>query len=344
MFRQFETILTSVCLVLSAVFLTAALLRIRGILLRKHARIPIWSSRVGALTKVARLAMLVSLVLIVPGVIYFLFVAAVPSAVIRPYAKTLFCAALCAWVLLEVVLCFSIPERLLSGRKPGRMAFFFAVVLSMAAAAFLFPIILKSLPYPAERDCVLLDLSVRGTWLAGHAGSSEITNGHLTNRYAIDFLKLGPDGRLYKGREEAVTDFYSYDEPVYAPADGRVTEIVDGIESDVLGNMDEKNPGGNYVIIDIGEGKHVYFAHLKKGTIAVEESQLVKAGTLVGRVGNSGNSTHPHLHMHVQNKPTSEREGRITYPFRFREMQRKRLILWKGIRNGYLLRNDWFSD
>ena len=80
------------------------------------------------------------------------------------------------------------------------------------------------------------------------------------------------------------------------------------------------------------------------GTIAVEEGQLVKAGTLVGRVGNSGNSTHPHLHVHVQNNPTSEQEGRITYPFRFREMQRKRLILWKGIRNSYLLRNDWFSD
>jgi hypothetical protein len=35
-------------------------------------------------------------------------------------------------------------------------------------------------------------------------------------------LKLGPDTRLHKGKEKTVTDFYSYDEPTYAPADGRV--------------------------------------------------------------------------------------------------------------------------
>jgi len=45
-------------------------------------------------------------------------------------------------------------------------------------------------------------------------------------------LKLGPDARLYKGKEKTVT--VSYDEPVYAPADGRVVQIVDGFESDVL--------------------------------------------------------------------------------------------------------------
>jgi len=344
MLRQFETILTAVCLVLSAVLLTAALLRIRGLFLARNARVPIWSSQVGVLNRVAKLAMAVSLALMVPGIIYFMFVVAVPSAVIRAYAKSLFCIIFSAWAFLEVVLCFSIPERLLGGWKLRRVAFFSAVILCGVAAAYLFPLIPKSLPYPAESDCVMLDLPVRGTWLAGHGGASEITNGHLTNRYAIDILKLGPDGRLHKGREEAVTDFYSYGEPIFAPADGRVTEVVDGIESDLMGNMDKDNPGGNHVIIDIGNGKYVYFAHLKKGSITVKEDQSVRAGALLGCVGNSGFSTHPHLHMHVQSKPTSDPEGRITYPFRFREMRRERLILWKSVRNGYLLRNDRFSD
>jgi hypothetical protein len=344
MLRQFEIILTAACLVLSAVILTVALLRIRGIFLGKNARVPIWRSQVGVLNRAAKLTMAVSLILMVPGIIYFMFVVAVPSAVIRACAKTLFCIIFSAWAFLEVVLCFSIPERLLGGWKFRRIAFFFATVLCGVAAAYLFPLIPKSLPYPAESDCVMLDLPVRGTWLAGHAGASEITNGHLTNRYAIDILKLGPDGRLHRGREEAVTDFYSYGEPIFAPADGRVTDVVDGIESDLIGNMDENNPGGNYVIIDIGNGKYVYFAHLKKGNIPVEKGQSVRAGTLIGHIGNSGFSTHPHLHMHVQNKPTSDREGRITYPFRFREMRRERLSLWKNVRNGYLLRNDRFSD
>jgi murein DD-endopeptidase MepM/ murein hydrolase activator NlpD len=157
-------------------------------------------------------------------------------------------------------------------------------------------------------------------------------------------LKLGPDGRLFKESEEVVTDFYSYDEPIYAPIDGRITQVVDSLQSDSLGNTDEVHPGGNIIIVDIGNGKYVYFCHLKKGSIAVKEGQFVAAGTLLARIGNSGNSTHPHLHMQVQNKPTSDPDGRKTYPFRFNKMQRKRLIFWKEVNNGVLLRNDKFSD
>jgi hypothetical protein len=279
-----------------------------------------------------------------PGILFFLFIVTPPSAVIRVYAKTVFCIIFSTWALLEIFLCYSISEKFLMDSKFRRIAFFITVILCITAAVYLFPLIPKSLPYPAESDCVILKLPVRGIWLTGHAGASEITNGHLTNRYAIDILKLGPDGRLYKGREEDVTDFYSYNEPIYAPADGRVTQLVNSMESDLIGTIDRDNPGGNYIIIDIGNEKFVYFGHLKKGSITVEEGQFVKAGTLIGYIGNSGNSTHPHLHMHIQNKPTSNPEGRITYPFRFLNMRRNRLLFWKEVSNGYLLRNDKFRD
>jgi hypothetical protein len=61
------------------------------------------------------------------------------------------------------------------------------------------------------------------------------------NEYRSNYrsLKLGSDARLYKGKEKTVTDFYSYDEPVYVPADGRVVQIVEGFESDVLGNREK---------------------------------------------------------------------------------------------------------
>jgi hypothetical protein len=245
---------------------------------------------------------------------------------------------------LEIVLSFSISERLLHGSKSRRSLFFLSVILGFAVAVYLFSSIPRSLPYPAESDCVMLDLPVRGTWLAGHAGASATTNGHLSNRYAIDLLKLGPDGRFFKGREEAVTDFYSYDEPVYAPADGRVTQVVSNLESDLVGHMDKDHPGGNVIIIDIGKGKYVYFGHLKKGGTVVEEGRFVRAGTLLGYVGNSGYSTHPHLHMHVQNQPKSDSKQRKTFPFRFTKMRRKRLIFWGKISGGALLRNDNLSD
>ena len=344
MLKQFEIVLTVFFTVLSVLILIAGTFRIRSLCRKKKARVPIWDKKVGALFRTGKMMMALSWLLLAPGLIFYVFIATMPSAVLRVYVKTLFCIIFSAWALLEIILCFSISDRLLHGSKLRRSLFFLSVILWLAGAAYLFPLIPRSLPYPAESDCVILDLPVRGTWLAGQAGASEITNGHISNRYAIDFLKLGPDGRLHKGREEAVTDFYSYDEPIYAPADGRVTQVVPNLESDLMGNMDKDHPGGNIVIMDIGNGRFVYFGHLKKGSAAVEEGQFVKAGTLLGLVGNSGYSTHPHWHMHVQNQPTSASDQRKTYPFRFTNMRRKRLIFWRKISRGALLRNDKLSD
>ncbi|MBE0432629.1 M23 family metallopeptidase [candidate division WOR-3 bacterium] len=248
------------------------------------------------------------------------------------------------WALLEFFLSFSISEKLITGGIFRRILFFLAAVVCIAGAVRFFPLIPQSWAYPPEKDCVTLDLPVRGVWLAGHAGASVLTNGHVKNRYAIDILKLGPDGRLHKGQGKSVTDYYSYDEEVCAPADGKITEVMDGIQSDLMGNMDEEHPGGNYIIMDIGDDKYVYFGHLRKGSITVEQGQSVTAGTVLGRIGNSGYSTHPHLHMHVQNKPVSDPEARITYPFRFSRMRLSRLIFWKEVKNVALLRGDRFSD
>jgi len=344
MFKQFEIILTTLLSAVSAVFLTFIIVRIRNIYFKKKNRIPIWNKKVGVLNRISKITMAISLLFLAPGLIYFFFVVMPPAAVIAVYAKTFFCIMFSAWAALEIFLCYSISEKFLASSKFRRFAFFFTVIICIAGAAYFFPLILESLPFPAESDCVMLDLPVRGTWLAGHAGASAITNGHLKNRYAIDMLKLGPDGRLFKSSEEAVTDFYSYNELVYAPADGHVTQVVDSLQSDSLGNTDEVHPGGNIIIIDIGNGKYVYFCHLKKGSIAVKEGQFVAAGTLLARIGNSGNSTHPHLHIQIQNKPTSDTTGRKTYPFRFKKMQRKRLLFWEEVSNAALLRNDKFSD
>ena len=344
MFRQFELILTTVCLALSAVFLILIIIRIRSVFLKKTRRAPIWNKRVSIVYKIVKVITAISLPLMALGIINFIFIISIPSVVIRLYARTLFIIIFGAWALLELLLSLSISEKLLTGGIFRRILYFLVVVVCIAGAVRFFPLIPQSWAYPSEKDCVVLDLPVRGVWLAGQAGASVLTNGHITNRYAIDILKLGPDGRLFMGEEERVTDFYSYGEEIYAPADGRITEVVDGIQSDVMGNMDKDHPGGNYIIMDIGQDKYVYFGHLIEGSITVEQGQPVTAGTMLGRVGNSGYSTHPHLHMHVQNKPVSDREGRITYPFRFSKMRRNRLLFWHTVKNGVLLRGDRFSE
>jgi hypothetical protein len=336
MFKQFEIVLTTLYLVLSAALLVAMALRIRGALIRRGARLSIWDQRVGIAYRAGKLVLAASLPLLAAGVIYTLSVVILYTAVVREYAKALLYVVLCAWALLEVCFCFSIGKRLLNGPWFRQLAFWGVVLLSMTIAASLSWLIANTLPYPPMEEGVVLDLPVRGTWLAGHAGASEFTNFHSIHRYAIDVLKLGPDGRLVKGSDLVVTNWYGYDEPVYAPADGQIVEVVDDLPCGPIGNRDTVNPAGNHVVIDIGNDRQVLLAHLVAGSVAVEEGEYVTSGALIGRVGNSGNSEAPHLHVQVQNA------SETMLPFRFRSMQRKRWLFWTEVTNGYLIRNDRF--
>jgi hypothetical protein len=336
MFKQVEIALTIGYLVLSAALLAAMAFRIRGALPGRAARVSIWDQRVGIAYRAGKLVLAASLMLLAPGVIYALSVVILYTSVVRGYAEALLYVALCAWALLEVCLCFSIGKRLLNGPWFRRLAFWGAVMLSLTLAASLSWLIATTLPYPPTEDCVVLDLPVRGTWLAGHAGASEVTNFHTTRRYAVDVLKLGPDGRLVDGSDLVVANWYGYQAPVYAPADGRIVKAVDGLPCGPIGNRDTVNPAGNHVVIDIGNDRQVFLAHLVAGSVVVEEGAYVTSGTLIGRVGNSGNSEAPHLHVHVQSA-----SGTMV-PFRFRSMQRERWLFWTEVTDGYLIRNDRF--
>ncbi len=336
MFKQAEIGLTTLYLVFSAALLVAIAFRIQGALVGRTARVPIWDERVAIAYRAGKLALAASLLLLAPGVIYALSVVLLYTAVVREYAKAFLYVLLYAWALLEVAFCFSIGKHLLNGPWFRQAAFLGVVLTSMPIAASLSWLVAKTLPYPSTEECVVLDLPVRGTWLAGHAGATKFTNIHTTHRYAIDVLKLGPDGRMMDGSDLVVTNWYGYGEPIYAPADGQIIKVVDVFPCRPIGDGDSAHPAGNHVVIDIGNDRQVFLAHLRAGSIAVEEGAYVTPGTLIGRVGNSGNSEAPHLHVHVQTA------SETTIPFRFRSMQRKRWLFWADVTNSYLIRNDWF--
>jgi hypothetical protein len=344
MYRQFEIILSAVSLVLTFLFLVFIIIRIRNLILHREKRISIRHKEAGVLNRVLKLTLATAIPFLVAGFLYFLFITTLPTSVMKEFIKIQFSLLFITWMMIEFILCFSISKKIINGFGFRRILFFLIVVLSLAGAIHFFPLIPKSLPFPPESECVILELPVWGSWLAGQAGATTITNGHSTNRFAIDVVKLGPDGRFFKNECKAITDFYSFDEPVYAPADGIVTEVVDTLISDSLGIMDKNNTGGNKIIIDIGDGRYVYFAHLRKGSIPQKAGETVKAGEMIGLVGNSGYSTSPHLHMHIQNKPVSDQKDRQTYPFRFRKMNRTRFFFQSEVQNGYLIRNDKFSN
>jgi hypothetical protein len=148
-----------------------------------------------------------------------------------------------------------------------------------------------------------------GRFIVGQGGSNRLLNhhaGHRAQSYAADILGLGPAGWRAGGLLPRDLDDYAiYGAAVVSPCDGRVADLRDGLPDGTPPRGDKDNPAGNHVTLSCGPIE-VELAHLAPGTIAVAPGQPVAAGDPLGRVGNSGNSTEPHLHIHAVDAATGE--------------------------------------
>lgn len=157
-----------------------------------------------------------------------------------------------------------------------------------------------------------LRLPFDGEWYVFWGGRTLEQNYHgiaRDQRFAYDFL-IRRKGFSYAGKRDENTSYFCWDQPIYAPAAGTVTEAVDGIEDNKPGVMNPKALAGNHLVIDHGNGEYSVLAHFRKGTIKPKVGDRVAQGDLLGRCGNSGNSSEPHLHYHLQNAPKfGEGEG-----------------------------------
>jgi murein DD-endopeptidase len=171
---------------------------------------------------------------------------------------------------------------------------------------------------PVGRGAVLISPPFGGDhWLAANGPSN--TSGHrralipidgraaIAQRFAIDWVRLRDDGKTFQGDEKDNKNYLAYGTEALAVADGVVTETKDGIPQNIPGENSRAVPitletvGGNHVILDIGGGNFAFYAHLQPGSLRVKLGDKVRRGQVVGLVGNSGNSTEPHLHFHIEN-------------------------------------------
>jgi hypothetical protein len=153
-----------------------------------------------------------------------------------------------------------------------------------------------------------------GPWAAVYDPS--LQNGHrraffaidgkarIPARFAVDWIKLGPDGRFTHDDASVVSNSYSYGEDVLAVADGHVVAMENNLPEPTP-NISVENEAGNYVALDLGGGQIAIYEHLKPGSIRVKLHERVRAGQVLGSVGASGSVfSGAHLHFHVADAPS----------------------------------------
>ncbi|MGA9570760.1 MAG: M23 family metallopeptidase [Candidatus Acidiferrales bacterium] len=156
-------------------------------------------------------------------------------------------------------------------------------------------------------------------------------NGHayISQRFAIDWVQVYPDGKTYKGDPSDNKNYRAYGTEIHAVADGVVTQVGDGIPQNTPGAKSLAVPitletiGGNHVIMEIGNGLFAFYAHMQPGSLRVKVGDKVTRGQVLGLLGNTGNSSEPHLHFQICSANSELGSEGLPYAFSSFEVQGK---------------------
>ncbi|MBC1414452.1 M23 family metallopeptidase [Listeria welshimeri] len=203
---------------------------------------------------------------------------------------------------------------------------------------------------------------LRGEWNASTTPAKKVPS-HGTNRmglrYAYDFLQVD---RKNKNKDYNASflrflllglplrKFYCWGEKIYAPCDGEIVAVVDGISErkhvhwlreSVLAlrksitfneyKDDYSRIAGNYIIMKCSNGVYMAFVHLQTSSISVSINEKIKKGTYLGNVGHSGNSTSPHLHFQLMDSDDIKNSNGILC--QFEEYEKYQNGVWEKVYN-----------
>ena len=178
---------------------------------------------------------------------------------------------------------------------------------------------------PIEVDClapvvISPPLSGSGWWngngccavISPHRGATLPVNGDfkLPEQFAIDWVQLNDRNGCCTGPVKQLGSWPFFGVPILAAADGVVVDKVDGMAEQVPGEVkgiNAQNAAGNNIIEDIGGGHYLLYAHMQTGSIPgdIAVGTRLKRGQQIGKLGNTGSSTAPHLHFQVMDRPSA---------------------------------------
>lgn len=180
-----------------------------------------------------------------------------------------------------------------------------------------------------QEPAVVIGPPLRGSrWVAANGCCATITshrgavlsiNGapHVPERFAIDFVQLDAEGRVFQGPIDALSSYAFFGAEILSVADGVVVGSENKLSEQVPGKLPPdttiQNAGGNHVVVDIGGGRFAFYAHMQPGSLRVKVGDRVQRGQVLGLLGNSGNTDAPHLHFHVMDGPRPLRSNGLPY-------------------------------
>jgi hypothetical protein len=142
---------------------------------------------------------------------------------------------------------------------------------------------------------------------------------HLAQRFAVDWEQADEANTLVVGDTTMPENYHIYGKPVLAVADGTVVATRNDLHDQVPGALPANLPldeaDGNFVVLDVGSGRFVNYAHLRPGSVRVKLGDKVRRGDQMGEVGNTGNSQAPHLHLHVTDGASPLASNGVPYVF-----------------------------
>ena len=158
-------------------------------------------------------------------------------------------------------------------------------------------------------------------WPRGHRRVFYLADGRqvLPGRFAIDWVRVDELGRIARGDENEVAHHYGYGAPVLAVADGRIVAIRDTASEpatlDARAKHSVDDASGNYVVLQLPDRRFAIYEHLQPGSLKVRAGDRVRAGQTLAALGFTGDSTGPHLHLHVSDVPTPGKGEGVAYHF-----------------------------
>lgn len=174
---------------------------------------------------------------------------------------------------------------------------------SRISGLFIKPFVDTTIPV-MDRNATKLRLPFKDEWTVFWGGDTKEQNYHVEYRAqknAFDMIIMDDNGKSFKTNGATNEDYYAFAKELLAPCEAEVVIVVDGVKDNKPGEMNPVDVTGNTVVMRTVNNEYLIFAHFKKNSIAVSEGQKVKQGQLLGLCGNSGNSSEPHLHFHIQN-------------------------------------------